>query len=77
MGGVVVFFEPEALPVYGLVDLHELPPRGGDFGLVVIVDRVEGVHELVMEEAEPVGAEEAAGEEVARSGGDQWRRVTA
>jgi hypothetical protein len=51
VGGVVVFFESEALPVYGLVDLGELPLRGGDFGLVAVVDRVERLREFVMEEA--------------------------
>jgi hypothetical protein len=29
-GGVVVFFESEALPVYGLVDLGELLARASD-----------------------------------------------
>jgi hypothetical protein len=41
VGGVVVFFEVEALPAYGLIDFGKLPPHGGELGRMVVVDGAE------------------------------------
>lgn len=51
MVGVVVFFEAEALPVYGLVVLGELAHERGEFGRMGVVDTAERPGELVVEEA--------------------------
>src|SRR6266511_4296057 len=64
MGGIVVLFQPEGLPVERAIELGELAPSLRHFCLVVVPTARGHLGEVVAEELEPAGPEEATGKEV-------------